>query len=63
MNDILLPAANYNFQATPATAVASEDSISALTSMGFPREAVVQALRAANNDIQVATNILLDHRD
>jgi len=38
----------------------SEDSIQALTSMGFSRDASVQALQRTNNDLQLATNILLD---
>lgn len=38
----------------------SEESIQTLTSMGFPREAVVQALTSANGDLEVATNLLLE---
>jgi len=38
----------------------SEDSILLLTSMGFSRETVIQALRRTNNDVHLATNILLD---
>jgi len=38
----------------------SEDNIRALTDMGFTRESVLQALQTAQNDVQLATNILLD---
>ena len=38
----------------------NEQTIQTLTSMGFSRESVIQALRRANNDVTVATNILLD---
>lgn len=38
----------------------SEDNVGALTSMGFPREIALQALQQSNNDLQHATNLLLD---
>ncbi|XP_054790103.1 rhomboid-like protein 20 [Prosopis cineraria] len=38
----------------------SEDSISTLTSMGFDRDSARQALVQARNDVNVATNILLE---
>eukprot|EP01102_Stenamoeba_stenopodia_P018677 TRINITY_DN6898_c0_g1_i1.p1 TRINITY_DN6898_c0_g1~~TRINITY_DN6898_c0_g1_i1.p1 ORF type:complete len:298 (-),score=37.49 TRINITY_DN6898_c0_g1_i1:58-951(-) len=38
----------------------TEDNIGALTSMGFSREIATQALQQSNNNLQLATNILLD---
>ncbi|GAB2295614.1 Rhomboid-like protein 20 [Dionaea muscipula] len=50
-----------NHPAPPAVAVEPpEDSISTLVSMGFDRIAVRQALVHARNDVNVATNILLE---
>ena len=37
----------------------SEENINLLMEMGFTRERVVQALRETNNDVQLATVILL----
>lgn len=37
----------------------SEENVRMLMDMGFPRERVVAALQRANNDINVATTILL----
>ena len=47
------------FMAPPVQA--SEESVQALVSMGFAREAAVQALVQANNNLDLATNILLDN--
>jgi len=38
----------------------SEDSITTLLSMGFDRNSARQALVQARNDVNVATNILLE---
>lgn len=38
----------------------SEESIAVLVSMGFSREIVIQALERTNNDVNLATNLLLD---
>lgn len=38
----------------------SEDSIATLVSMGFDRNSARQALVQARNDVNVATNILLE---
>lgn len=38
----------------------SEDSIATLVSMGFDRSSARQALVQARNDVNVATNILLE---
>jgi len=46
--------------ATPLPNQASEESIELLTSMGFSRDRVIQALARCHNDIQLATNVLLD---
>jgi len=45
-------------QMTPP-ALPSEESISQLTAMGFERDAVIQALRASDNNLEVAANRLL----
>jgi len=50
----------FPVRAPPPPQPPSEDSISALTSMGFSRDAVVMALQRTNNDLQLATNVLLD---
>jgi uncharacterized UBP type Zn finger protein len=36
-----------------------EEQVERLMDMGFDRESVVNALRAANNDLNTATNLLL----
>jgi len=38
----------------------SEQTVQTLTSMGFARDDVLRALRQSNNDVNAATNILLD---
>jgi hypothetical protein len=38
----------------------TEENIAMLVSFGFDREAAIRALRASNNDVQRATNRLLD---
>lgn len=44
----------------PAATEPPEDSISTLVSMGFDRSSARQALVQARNDVNVATNILLE---
>ncbi len=39
----------------------SEESIQFLMNMGFAREAAVEALLQSNNNVELATNILLDN--
>lgn len=43
------------------TAEVSEDQVARLMEMGFSRVDALEALRASNNDINVATNFLLQH--
>mmetsp|Transcript_11630 Transcript_11630/g.42533 ORF Transcript_11630/g.42533 Transcript_11630/m.42533 type:complete len:219 (+) Transcript_11630:1895-2551(+) len=38
----------------------SEEAVEALVQMGFPRDAALRALASGNNDLNVATNILLN---
>jgi len=70
--DTLIPSGpfgglNHNFvapfplQAQAPRAPPSEEHIQILTSMGFSREEVIRALERCNNDVQLATNLLLDH--
>eukprot|EP00898_Chlorokybus_atmophyticus_P000786 jgi/Chlat1/1708/Chrsp127S01937 len=49
-----------NPSAPPAQAVPSEENIEALVAMGFDREVARRALVNGNNDITVATHLLLD---
>ncbi|XP_020213330.1 rhomboid-like protein 20 [Cajanus cajan] len=50
-----------NYPAPMQSAVEpSEDSITTLVSMGFDRNSARQALVQARNDVNVATNILLE---
>ena len=44
----------------PSAIEPPEDSIATLVSMGFDRNSAQQALVHARNDINVATNILLE---
>nr|XP_033805002.1 ubiquitin-associated domain-containing protein 2 isoform X3 [Geotrypetes seraphini] len=55
-----LPNNHQAEQVTPS-AEASEEQVTRLMEMGFSRVAVLEALRASNNDINVATNFLLQH--
>jgi len=48
-----------NFQPVVRTAI-TDEQVTALTSMGFDREAVVQALERSNGDLHIATNLLLE---
>ncbi|XP_030057211.1 ubiquitin-associated domain-containing protein 2 [Microcaecilia unicolor] len=50
-----------NHQAEQVAPSASEEQVTRLMEMGFSRVAVLEALRASNNDINVATNFLLQH--
>jgi len=43
----------------PSNAEQQEEQVERLMDMGFDRESVVNALRAANNDLNTATNLLL----
>ncbi|XP_030525997.1 rhomboid-like protein 20 isoform X1 [Rhodamnia argentea] len=49
-----------NFTSVPSTAEPSEESVATLVSMGFDRNSARQALAQARNDINTATNILLE---
>ncbi|OIW03195.1 hypothetical protein TanjilG_11832 [Lupinus angustifolius] len=52
---------NRNYPAPmPSSVEPSEDSITTLVSMGFDRNSARQALVQARNDVNVATNILLE---
>lgn len=51
---------NYQPAARPAVPEPSESSIATLVSMGFDSNSARQALMRARNDINVATNILLE---
>ncbi|ONK63630.1 uncharacterized protein A4U43_C07F17260, partial [Asparagus officinalis] len=51
---------NYQAAARPAMPDPPESSIATLVSMGFDSNAARQALLRARNDINVATNILLE---
>jgi len=48
-----------SFQPLVRTTI-SEEQVTALTSMGFEREAVLQALHRSNGDLNIATNLLLE---
>ncbi|THG00969.1 hypothetical protein TEA_001372 [Camellia sinensis var. sinensis] len=52
--------ANYPAPPMPSTIEPPEDSIATLVSMGFDRNSARQALMHARNDINAATNILLE---
>jgi len=58
----LLPGATHmNFPTPPALrSPPSEESIELLTSMGFQRQEVLDALARCNNNVEMATHILLD---
>lgn len=49
-----------NYPSMPTAVEPREDSIATLVSMGFDRNAARQALVHARNDVNVATNILLE---
>ncbi|GMN57707.1 hypothetical protein TIFTF001_026817 [Ficus carica] len=49
-----------NYPSVPSATEPSEDSIATLVSMGFDRNDARQALVQARNDVNVATNILLE---
>lgn len=49
-----------NYPSVPSATTPSEDSIATLVSMGFDRNDARQALVQAQNDVNVATNILLE---
>ncbi|PSS01036.1 Rhomboid-like protein [Actinidia chinensis var. chinensis] len=51
---------NYPAPPTSSTVEPSEDSIATLVSMGFERNSARQALVHARNDVNAATNILLE---
>eukprot|EP00698_Gefionella_okellyi_P005858 TRINITY_DN15296_c0_g1_i1.p1 TRINITY_DN15296_c0_g1~~TRINITY_DN15296_c0_g1_i1.p1 ORF type:complete len:323 (+),score=50.24 TRINITY_DN15296_c0_g1_i1:70-1038(+) len=46
--------------APPAVAAPRDEDIAALTAMGFEHSQVISALRRSNNDVNLATNLLLD---
>uniref|UniRef100_A0A8C3S3M9 Ubiquitin-associated domain-containing protein 2 n=3 Tax=Chelydra serpentina TaxID=8475 RepID=A0A8C3S3M9_CHESE len=48
-------------QEAPPPAEASEEQVARLMEMGFSRVDALEALRASNNDLNVATNFLLQH--
>ncbi|XP_050806447.1 ubiquitin-associated domain-containing protein 2 isoform X2 [Gopherus flavomarginatus] len=48
-------------QEAPPTAEVSEEQVARLMEMGFSRVDALEALRASNNDLNVATNFLLHH--
>ncbi|XP_074917614.1 ubiquitin-associated domain-containing protein 2 isoform X2 [Chelonoidis abingdonii] len=48
-------------QEAPPTAEVSEEQVARLMEMGFSRVDALEALRASNNDLNVATNFLLQH--
>ncbi|XP_037752320.1 ubiquitin-associated domain-containing protein 2 isoform X4 [Chelonia mydas] len=48
-------------QEAPPPAEVSEEQVARLMEMGFSRVDALEALRASNNDINVATNFLLQH--
>ncbi len=45
--------------AAPPAAAPSEDNINQLVEMGFNRDSVMNALTMTNNDLALATNVLL----
>ncbi|XP_072850755.2 ubiquitin-associated domain-containing protein 2 isoform X2 [Pogona vitticeps] len=58
--------ANYQYnhqteQEVPPPAEVSEEQVARLMEMGFSRVDALEALRASNNDLNVATNFLLQH--
>lgn len=58
---VFLVQRNYpSLAALSSTAEPPEDSIAMLVSMGFDRNSAREALMHARNDINVATNILLE---
>lgn len=50
---------NFSDIPSPAVHAPSDDQIQRLVEMGFNRDSVLNALRVTNNDITMATNILL----
>uniref|UniRef100_A0A8C6ZLD1 Ubiquitin-associated domain-containing protein 2 n=1 Tax=Nothoprocta perdicaria TaxID=30464 RepID=A0A8C6ZLD1_NOTPE len=48
-------------QETPPPTEVSEEQVARLMEMGFSRGDALEALRASNNDLNVATNFLLQH--
>ncbi|KAK2541358.1 Ubac2 [Columba guinea] len=48
-------------QDTPPPTEVSEEQVARLMEMGFSRGDALEALRASNNDLNVATNFLLQH--
>jgi uncharacterized UBP type Zn finger protein len=55
-NPMGIPMMNVpQFQAPP-----SEESIEALTGMGFTRAMALRALERSGNNLEIATNLLLD---
>jgi len=60
-SDQLLPGNSpFAFPNRQASAPPSNETIEMLTSMGFSRQAVVDALARCNNNVEMATHILLD---
>lgn len=51
---------NYPASAPPLVSEPPEDSISTLVSMGFDRNSAREALMQARNDVNAATNLLLE---
>jgi len=51
---------SQNDQAQTSSRPPDEEAISVLTGMGFSRQDALQALQSTNNDVQLATNLLLD---
>ncbi|CAG0922373.1 unnamed protein product [Notodromas monacha] len=55
---------NFNRGAPPPEqVVADETLVASLVDMGFSRERAVRALQRANNDIEMATNFMLQDAD
>lgn len=48
-------------QRAPPPLEVSEEQVARLMEMGFSRGDALEALRASNNDLNVATNFLLQH--
>nr|XP_006115518.1 ubiquitin-associated domain-containing protein 2 [Pelodiscus sinensis] len=51
----------HSDQEAPPPAEVSEEQVARLMEMGFSRVDALEALRASNNDLNVATNFLLQH--
>lgn len=57
------PRERPEFASTPVVSpifVPNEEGLTLLMGMGFDREAVIQALRQSDNDVNRASNVLLD---